>query len=424
MATTIKNRLRALTIYSIYIRNHGKWNTFQKLLQDLPRISGMGFDAIWLMPIHPIGKVNRKGDLGCPYSIQDYDLINPEYGTLEEFQELVKQAHSLGLLVLIDVVYHHTAHDSRLSAEHPEFFLRDAEGNAMCKEAEWSDVVDLDYANKELWPILISSLRRWVSMGVDGFRCDVASLVPVKFWEEARISVAQVNPDTIWLAESIDLEFNRVMRKHGHQVWDDAELYEAFDLLYDYDIYPEFKAFAKGKLDLVGFLSAVQNQDRKYPDHYIKLRFIENHDQVRFSSLQEQLSDKITFTILSYLLKGATMVYAGQETADTHTPSLFDLDPVHFETMLPSYSELLTKLNQLVKDPVFQAKQVDYQVVDEDLLIIRYPENAVVAVLNFGDRSKDLDLQLSGSYQDYLTGEIHSGVTNIKVRHPRIYRKI
>lgn len=424
MAKQTNQRQRSLTIYSIYLRNHGKWNTFQKLKQDLPRVSGMGFDAIWLMPIHPIGRLSRKGDLGCPYSIQDYDSVNPEYGTEEDFAELVQAAHDLGLKVLIDVVYHHTSHDSMLWKRHPDFFLRDKNGQAMCKEPEWSDVIDLDYSHAELWPILINSLIKWSKLGVDGFRCDVASLVPISFWIQARESVAAFNPDTIWLAESVETEFIRVLRNHGHQVWEDAELYEAFDILYDYDIYPEFDAFAKGELALSDFLAAVEHQDQIYPDHYIKLRFIENHDRVRFSSIRNHLSEKIIFTILTYMLKGATLVYAGQETADTHTPSLFELDPVHFETILPSYSDLLTRLNYLVKDEPFQAHEVSYKVLDNELLMIRYPQDALVAVLNFGDRMSEVELGLTGKYQDVLTGEVWEGITTTRVKIPRIFKKL
>ena len=105
---------RSLTIYSIYLRNHGEWNTFSKLKQDLSRIRDMGFDSIWLMPIHAIGLENKKGDLGCPYSIQDYSSISPEYGNEDDFKEFIDAAHNMGLKVLIDVVYNHTSYNSNL----------------------------------------------------------------------------------------------------------------------------------------------------------------------------------------------------------------------------------------------------------------------------------------------------------------------
>lgn len=424
MALQSSDQLRNLSIYSIYLRNHGNFNTFQLLKQDLGRIQSMGFDSIWLMPIHPIGAKNRKGSLGCPYSIQDYEKINPEYGGLEDFEELVKSAHDLGLKVLIDVVYNHTSHDSILWQTHPEYFLQNGQGQGVCKEPKWSDVIDLDYSNLDLWPILIESLKKWSSLGVDGFRCDVASLVPVAFWKKAREAVATINPATIWLAESVHTEFLQVMKSKGYEAADDAHLYEVFDILYDYDIHHQFEAFVKNKLSLHDFIEAIKNQDVVYPDHYIKLRFIENHDQPRFASLRGRVEDKVTFTVMSYLLKGATLFYAGQETSDTNTPSLFDVDPIHLEAVMPSYVELITKLNRLVKDEVFRTRDIQYDVLDDDLLVIRYDEDALVAVLNFGDLPKDISLQLLGSYEEILSGETLTGTPSLQVSTPLIYRKI
>jgi glycosidase len=81
MAKDTKKELRNKIIYEIYVRNHGKNGTFKDVSSDLKRIKELGVDFIWFMPIHPIGKVNRKGKLGCPYSISDYTKVNPEYGT-------------------------------------------------------------------------------------------------------------------------------------------------------------------------------------------------------------------------------------------------------------------------------------------------------------------------------------------------------
>lgn len=404
MATNTSQSIRSLTLYSVYLRNHGDFNTFQRLKQDLPRIKSMGFDAIWLMPIHPIGVKNRKGELGCPYSIKDYEGINPEHGTEEELKELIDVAHEHGLKVLIDVVYNHTSHDSKLWQSHPDFFLRDEHGQAICKEPEWSDVIDLDYTNPDLWPVQIDALRKWSSLGIDGYRCDVASLVPVAFWIKAREEISKINPHTIWLAESVHKHFIKTLKAKGYEAADDATLYQAFDILYDYDIHPQFEGFVSGELTLSEFIEEIKAQDLIYPPHYIKLRFIENHDQPRFSSLRSGWKEKETFTVLSYLLKGATLVYAGQETEDTHTPSLFFLDPVHFDRIVPAYVDLITKLNALVKDPVFQSHRVDYEVIGEQILVIRYAEDEVIALLNFGEEPTPLPSLLSGDYEEIFPG--------------------
>jgi glycosidase len=132
-----------LVIYEVYVRNHGPDGSFLDVVADLKRIKSMGVDVIWFMPIHPIGSKNKKGSLGCPYSIKDYRDVNPEYGTLQDFKELSEAAHSMELRVMIDVVFNHTAHDSVLAVEHPDWFVQDKNGNPVSTVSDWSDVVDL-----------------------------------------------------------------------------------------------------------------------------------------------------------------------------------------------------------------------------------------------------------------------------------------
>ena len=197
MATDTNQKLRNQVIYEVFVRNHSAVGTFQGVQKDLTRIQELGVDIIWLMPIHPIGDLHRKRSLGCPYSIQDYRAINPEYGTLEDFRSLVQSIHRLGLQVMIDVVFNHTSHDSWLASHHPEWFYHNPSGKIAGKVEDWTDVVDLDYSHPELWSYLIETLKFWVAEGVDGFRCDVASLVPVEFWQEARTELKKINPTNL-----------------------------------------------------------------------------------------------------------------------------------------------------------------------------------------------------------------------------------
>ncbi len=145
-----KKDLRNLVIYEIYVRNHNQGGDFQGVIGDLPRIKALGVDYIWLMPIHPIGKVNRKGTLGSSYAIADYTTVNPDYGTEQDFKHLVDTAHDLGLKVMIDVVYNHTSPDSVLVQEHKEWFRLDVRGNPTTSVPDWSDIVELDHSHPEL----------------------------------------------------------------------------------------------------------------------------------------------------------------------------------------------------------------------------------------------------------------------------------
>ena len=257
MAQQTDTQLRGKLMYSVFVRNHTPEGTFQALERDLDRIAALGTDIIWLLPIHPIGEVSRKGTLGSPYAIRDYRGVNPEYGTLGDLMHLVAQIHERGMKCIIDVVYNHTSPDSVLAAGHPEFFLRDELGRPTRRVAEWSDIVDLDYRNLDLWKYQIETLKIWAEI-VDGFRCDVASSVPAAFWREAREQVDKVHPGCIWLAESVFPGHILGLRRMGAYCAADSELYSAFDITYDYDIWPHFDAcFSGGSLrawtDMVNF---------------------------------------------------------------------------------------------------------------------------------------------------------------------------
>ena len=204
MAMQTDAALRRSVIYEVYVRSHTPEGTFRAIEPDLDRIAALGVDIVWFMPIHPIGEQNKKGSLGCPYANRDYRTVNPEYGTLEDFLHLVEEIHKRGMKCIIDVVYNHTSPDSTLVTEHPEYFYRKPDGTRGNKVGDWTDVVDLDYENRALWQYQIDSLCYWAQY-VDGFRCDVASTVPVAFWQAARQAVEQVRPGAIWLGESVHL---------------------------------------------------------------------------------------------------------------------------------------------------------------------------------------------------------------------------
>jgi len=173
-------------IYQIYPRNFTKEGTLRAAIPQLGRIVAMGFDWVYLTPIHPIGKAARKGSLGSPYAIYDYRAINPELGSEADFAAFIDAAHAHRLKVMIDVVYNHTSPDSVLAREHPDWFLRGPDGRPGRKCGDWSDVVDFDYqASPHLWVELIDTLSMWRGRGGGGFCCDVGSLGPAAFLEEA-----------------------------------------------------------------------------------------------------------------------------------------------------------------------------------------------------------------------------------------------
>ena len=346
MPHAINKSLQQAIIYSVFVRNHTPEGTFRALMPDLPRIKELGCDIVWLMPIHPLGEKARKGSLGSPYANRDYRAINPEYGTLEDFEVLVDAIHAQGMKCIIDVVYNHTAPDSVLWDTHPEWFYRKPDGNPGNHVGDWTDIIDLDYAkDRALWDYQIETLCYWARF-VDGFRCDVASLVPVEFWEQARAAVEQVRPGCIWLAETIHCEFGEEMRRRGLYAATDAEAYAAFDIEYAYDIQTVFDRWLEGGEPLSHYLDLVSSQENIYPRGFNKLRYLENHDLPRIAGRLGRGLSLENLTALIYFLKGTTLIYAGQEVASDHTVTLFDRDPVVWDTNR-DLSPLMARLAQI-----------------------------------------------------------------------------
>lgn len=368
------------SIYQIYLRNFTKEGTFRAAIPYLGRIAGMGFTWVYLTPIHPIGMAARKGTLGSPYAIKDYKAINAELGTFDDFDAFVKAAHASRLKVMIDVVYNHTSPDSVLAQEHPEWFLQGPDGKPGRKCEDWSDVIDFDYsASPHLWAELISTLAMWRDRGVDGFRCDVASLVPADFWKQARTRVNQYDPGArkelrplVWLAESVHPAFLRRMRNEGYGAWSEPELHAAaFDLTYDYDGWEhlEVEKFKKrGQTPILKFFEYLYAQETLYPKGAKKLRFLENHDQERAAHRFGKGDMLRAWTALYQFLPGVALAYMGQELALDHKPDLFDRDPIDPAGGDPYFEQFFVSSLKATTEAKRQAPFFSWSIFDDDVV--------------------------------------------------------
>ncbi len=407
MAKDTNIQLRNHIIYSVYVRNHTEEGTFSGVIPDLDRIKGLGTDVVWFLPIHPIGVKGKKGSLGCPYANRDYRTTNPCYGTMEEFKTLVEEIHKRGMKCMIDVVYNHTSPDAVLVAEHPEFYYRRPDGNFGNKTADWTDVIDLDYNNRALWYYQIESLVMWAQI-VDGFRCDVASFVPAEFWCEARAAVAKVNPECIWLAETVHSSHNLHHRMCGQYAATDSEMFEAFDMEYEYDIREVFDRYLGGEESLSRYVEMLNFQECIYPNNYIKLRCLENHDMPRICSYVKEEKALRNFTAFLYFLKGATLLYAGQEYENDHLPSLFEKDVFSRQTG-KDLSCLLQKLGQIKKtalacDDYFWGAADDQN--DVAILTRSNREKKKVGIFSLKGKCADVEVDLpDGTYTNLIDGE-------------------
>lgn len=406
MARSTSLSYRNQVMYSVYVRNYSEEGTFEAVRRDLQRIKALGVDIIWLMPIHPCGVKNRKGTLGSPYAISDYRAVNPEFGTLEDLKALVADIHSLGMKCIIDVVYNHTAPDSVLAQTHPEWFYHKADGSFGNRIGDWYDVIDLDYANKGLWDYQIETLKYWASL-VDGFRCDVAPLVPLDFWLRAREEVEPVRPGCIWLSESIEPGFITYTRSIGLTSLSDSEIYQAFDICYDYDIFHYFLSYLKGEISLSRYAEAVNGQEACYPENYVKLRYLENHDNNRARQLIPGEKALRNHTALQYFQKGMMLLHAGQEVGATHTPGLFDKDTVNWQTGF-DLSGLLQRLYEIKKHPLMTDGGYRLQAYAHDIALAQYEKGGkrLVGVFSLRGEQGLLSVELpDGQYKNLLNGE-------------------
>lgn len=417
MAKNTPLELRNALIYSVYVRNHTPEGTFRALEADLPRIRALGTDILWLMPIHPIGVEGKKGSLGCPYANRDYRSIHPDYGTMEDFHRLVDAIHALGMKCIIDVVYNHTSPDSTLRYAHPEFFYHSTDGAFGNRFGDWSDVIDLDYGVRGLWDYQIESLKQWAKL-VDGFRCDVASLVPVEFWKEARAACATVKPNLIWLAESVHTGFQRAARIAGMEtIYSDSEGYEAFDMEYDYDIRERLDDYWAGVRPLHEWIDALNFQEVVYPKNYIKIRCLENHDQPRIAGRINDAVALENWNAFLFFQKGATLIYAGEERCDTNQPSLFEKDTVNWNGA--DISDQIKRLAEIKKtyfpvDGCFSAEADDVN----HAVCARYENRDTLLIGLFSLKGQAVSMAVNvanGAYIDLISGK-EAHVENGRIR--------
>ncbi|MEE3188966.1 MAG: alpha-amylase family glycosyl hydrolase [Candidatus Neomarinimicrobiota bacterium] len=319
-----------LTIYEVNLRQYTPQGTLRAFREHLPRLKSLGVGILWFMPIQPIGTVNRKGTLGSYYSVQDYYGINPDFGTLDEFKSLVNEIHELDMYVILDWVANHTAWNNPMASEHPEWYTKNDEGNFQPPPGtNWDDVIDLDYSNNELRANMTAAMEYWVrEVGIDGFRCDMAGMVPTDFWESVIPALQKIKP-VFMLAE-----------------WDDPELLEnAFHADYNWGLYHVLKDIAAGEKEFSEIQEYYQTPPKSYPINAIRMNFLDNHDENSWgrnmiSHFGQNLYPLVT---MIFTLPGMPMIYSGQEAKSNKQLRFFDKDTIPWDDVPDSkfYQELI-----------------------------------------------------------------------------------
>ena len=389
---------RDAVIYEINWRQTTPGGTIKELEALIPHYKELGADILWMMPIHPISKLNRKGELGSYYAVADYKAVNPELGTLDEFKDFVKKAHEQGMKVIIDWVPNHTGCDNVWVAAHPDYYTRDKNGN-MQGIYDWTDVYELDYDNPELRKAMIDAMKFWLTEAdIDGFRCDVAMEVPTDFWNEARPQLEVVkpgnffmlaeapNPDLVEHAFDMDYNwpmkdvFNAVAATSGQRAFDDAKLPES---------------------DANAIFDLLDKQAADFPIDSYMMNMITNHDLNSWEGTEFQRLGNLTdaFAVLSFTLPGMPLIYTGQETGMDRAFEFFTKDkPPEFEPR-NKYFDFYRRLTDLkhgqkaVQAGIVGGKVVRYPTKSNNLVVFSRSVDGsnVLVMANVGNKTEKVE---------------------------------
>lgn len=400
--------LRNKVIYQVFPRQYSKTHDFNGVIKDLDRIKDLNVDYLYLLPIHPIGEVARKGSVGSPYSIKDYRSINKDYGGASDFIKLISECHKRNIKVIMDIVFNHTSRDSVLIETHPEWYIVDEFGNFKNRVGDWSDITDFNFECEETYAYLINTLKMYMSMGVDGFRCDVAPLIPLDFWKIAIPLCKEQNKDVIFIGESVDSAFIKFLRDEGYEVSSDGELFTLFDALYDYDIYRYLENYFKGTSPLNRYLEEVLLQEGRFNKDYCKMRYIDNHD---FGSAFELVKDKNKLlNVLGMLsfFKGMFFIYNGVECKTDHRLDLFEIDEINWDDLDLEVVSLLKKLTGFKKNNIFidGIFNVDFLNENAATLRLKNKKEEYYGIFNF-DYNNNVKVNLKDNeYLDILSNKM------------------
>jgi len=392
-------------IYEVFLRSFSKDQSFKALEQKVPELKRMGVNVLWLMPIHPIGDANRKGRKGSPYSIQDYYAVNPEFGTLDDFRSLVGTVHSNDMKIIIDLVANHTAWDSKLMFEHTDWFTTDDSGSVVSPNVDWSDVADLNYNHHELRKYMIDMMEYWVrDIGIDGFRCDVAELVPTDFWELARRELDKIKP-VLMLSEG---------------TWPEHHV-EAFDVTYSWSTYDVLDRIFNGSTPVSVFDEILKNESYQFPKGSLRLRFNTNHDKNAWDApavLKFGKDGAMSTAVLMMTFPGVPLIYNGEEVGNDRALSLMekvDIDWNKNREMMSFYKELCG-----LRNGHEALRSGDYQSLanSDNSKVFSFMrtsgDDKILAVINFLDTRKVVSVNVpanaNGMWYDYFTHKSYAAM--------------
>ncbi len=416
---TLPQKLASSTIYEVNIRQFTQEGTFEAFSKHLPRLRELGVEVLWLMPIHPISKANRKGSLGSYYAPQDYTAVNPEFGTMDDFEALLKKAHDIGFYMILDWVPNHTGRDHNWVTEHPEYYIRDDDGivtyESMSPTDVWWDTALLDHKNPETRKAMIDDMRFWVELGIDGFRLDhgCGDKIPLYLWEEARAALDPIRP-LFWLAEC------------GHETFIlDGSYADEFEVI--------MRKVAKGEAKGDALFTYIEKDMFDYGRTALRMTYTSNHDLNSWvGTTSERFGDAhqafATFVFTAY---GIPLILGGQEVGLDKRLLFFEKDSIDWndpKKLQPFYTSLI----KLKKDnPALWAGAVGGfpLSIENNENVVGFLKavdgNEVVGLFNFSDKNQSVEIineKAHGTFFDYFSNIDVTIDTNSMILKPWDYR--
>ncbi len=386
-------------IYEVNVRQYTDEGTFNAFAKHLPRLKKMGVKMLWLMPITPISKEKRQGSLGSYYACSDYVSINPEFGDLDDFKNLVKQAHDLDMKLIIDWVANHTGYDHHWTKEHPDWYEHDASGNFVERHG-WVDVIDLNYQNKDMRAAMIECMKYWISeCDIDGFRCDMAHLVPLDFWVDAKQQCETIKP-LFWLAECEVPEYHKV-----------------FDVTYAWKWMHATENLVKNYASLQN-VKEVLKEYQNYPENALKLFFTSNHDENTWNGTEYEKYNGAAkaLAVFTFTWTGLPLIYSGQELPNLKRLKFFDKDAIEWDNKPLALENFYSKLLSLKSSNAALLITENINVLPTELnenifAFLRFTLNSkVLTIINFSNKDK-LQFKLTHPLLQGNFKHLFSGIT-------------
>lgn len=385
-------------LYEVNLRQYTKEGTIAAFREHLPRLQQLGVDILWFMPIHPISETNRKGTLGSYYSVSNYREVNPEYGTLDEFKDLVQEAHEYGFLVILDFVANHTGWDHPWIEEHPEWYTQDTYGNIIHPAGtDWTDVADINYNNSSLRQAMIEEMKFWVQdVDIDGYRCDHVEGVPMDFWINAIRELNSIKPVFMLGEDNGGVQVNDPFNSH-----------------YSFSLMEIINGIPQGTRSPKEIVTLFNNYKNDYKKGTFPMIYTTNHDINSWEGSLPMLLQDATkmMNVMTFTLPGMPLLYSGQEVNDPQQLLFFEKDEINWgnwETnLVHSFYQQLINLKH-THEALTNDELNNLLIVHENNQILKYSrisnDSTVLVFLNMTNSEKKATFSFeSGTYTDYFS---------------------